>query len=228
MADIFNEIDEDLRRDQLRKLWDRFGVYILAIAALIVVGVAGWRGYVYWQAKIAAETGDRYYHAARLSSAGDHKAATEAFAVLESTGTGGYAAIAALRGAAELALGGDTEAALRSYDAIAASPKTPQTFAEVARIRAGYLAVDREDRAAVDRRMAPLAGGAQPWRHAAREIQALAAWKAGDVPATKAKVEQILGDADTPRDIQSRAELLQGLIQAATPVAKPAAGAVTQ
>ena len=45
MSDIFREVDEDIRRDQIKKLWDRFGPYVLGLALLIVLGTAGYRGW---------------------------------------------------------------------------------------------------------------------------------------------------------------------------------------
>ncbi len=44
MADIFHEVDEEVRRDQFKKLWDRYSIYIVAFAVLIVAGIGAWRG----------------------------------------------------------------------------------------------------------------------------------------------------------------------------------------
>jgi hypothetical protein len=39
------EIDEELRREQLLKLWDKSGTYVLAGVVLVVLGVGGWKYY---------------------------------------------------------------------------------------------------------------------------------------------------------------------------------------
>ncbi len=57
MADIFHEVDEEVRRERLQKLWDRYSIYIIAAAVLIVAGIGAWRGYEYWEAKKAAAAG---------------------------------------------------------------------------------------------------------------------------------------------------------------------------
>ena len=54
MSELFDEVDEDVRRDQLKKLWDKYSVYIVAAALFVVAGVGGWRGYQYIEAKKAA------------------------------------------------------------------------------------------------------------------------------------------------------------------------------
>ena len=57
MADIFHEVDEEVRRDRLKKLWDRYSILIIAVAVLFVAGIGAWRGYEYWQVKRAAAAG---------------------------------------------------------------------------------------------------------------------------------------------------------------------------
>ncbi|MBV8934215.1 MAG: hypothetical protein JO095_00195, partial [Alphaproteobacteria bacterium] len=46
MSDIFREIDEELRRDNLLQLWSRYGRYIVVFAVLVLLaagGVVAWR-----------------------------------------------------------------------------------------------------------------------------------------------------------------------------------------
>ena len=45
MADIFHEVEEDLRRDQAAAIWNKYGNYIIGAALLLVLAVAahwGW------------------------------------------------------------------------------------------------------------------------------------------------------------------------------------------
>jgi len=45
VSDIFREVDEEVRRDQFKKLWERYGIFFIALAVLFVAAVGGWRGY---------------------------------------------------------------------------------------------------------------------------------------------------------------------------------------
>ena len=213
MADIFNEIDEELRNEQIRKLWDRYGVLVLAMAVAVVVVVAGWRGYEYWRTIQSRAQGDAFATATRLVHAGDLEGGAEKLRGLAETGSGGYPSLAALRVAATLAEKGDAAAAVKAFDAIAAAPKTEPLLADVARIRAAYLALDLEERAAVEARAAPLALAGKPFRHSAREILALAAWKAGDVAGTSKWIDTVEADPQTPRDLVDRIAVLSALVR---------------
>ncbi len=213
MADIFNEIDEELRNEQIRKLWDRYGVLVLAMAVAIVVVVAGWRGYEYWRLLQSRAQGDAFAAATRNVRAGELDRGLDALQGLVATGSGGYPALSGLRAAATLAAKGDTAAAIKAFDALAAKSTAEPLLAEVARVRAAYLALDVEERPAVEARAAPLAAPGKPFRHAAREILALSAWKAGDIAGTTRWIEQVDADPQTPRDLADRIAVLSALVR---------------
>ena len=103
MSELFDEVDEDVRRDQLKKLWDQYSIYIIAGALLIIAAVGGWRGYQYLEAKKAAEAGAAFDKAAELSEANKHAEAEAAFADLAAKAPSGYRVLARLRAAAEVA-----------------------------------------------------------------------------------------------------------------------------
>lgn len=213
MADIFNEIDEDLRQEKIRRLWDRYGILLLVLAVAIVAAVGGWRYYEHWRGTQAQAQGDAYVAAGRLAIAGDVKGAEEAFDALAAKSSGGYPALASLRAAGLKAESGDAAGALAAFDAVARTATTP-LLADVARIRAALIAVDLEDRPTLEARVTPLAAVGRPFRGPAREILALAAWKAGDAAATAKWIAEIDGDPETPRDLAERTAILSALVKA--------------
>jgi len=228
MADIFNEIDEELRGDQMRRLWATYSGVIVAIAVLIVVGVAGWRGWEYWSEQTARRDGDNYLAALQLSQHGDFSAAAVSLKDLEATGNAGYRVLARMRAADEQSLAGDQAGALAAFDALAKTSSVPALFADFAKMRAAYLALDLEARDALEARVKPLAVAGNPWRHAAREILAVSAWKAGDVATAKTWVDQIETDAETPADLTNRIAVLSAVIAGAKAPDKPPAATTAQ
>jgi hypothetical protein len=210
VSDIFQEVDEEVRREQLKKLWDRYGVYFIGLAVLIVAGVAGWRGYDFWQSKKAAEFGAQFNAAAILSEQGKHDEAEKAFARIASDGTSGYRVLARMREAAELAER-DPKAAVAAYDDLAASAATGQPLQDLAALRAGMILVDSAPLTEMTRRLEPLAGAGAPFRHSARELLAFAAWKAGDTVALRKWSQLVRDDAETPASLRSRVDVLMAL-----------------
>jgi len=213
VTDIFQEVDGEVRREQLKELWERYGGYLIAACMMVVIGVGAWRGYEWWQAKQAAQSGAAFEQAVTLAESGKHQEAAAAFAKLSTDATGGYRVLARLRGAAELART-DRKAAVAAYDAIAADGRAGQVVQDLAAVRAGLLSVDTAPYSEILQRLEPAAAPNRAFRHSAREILALSAWKAGDMSAARRWTEMIISDPQTPPGSRNRAEMLSGLIAA--------------
>jgi len=213
VVDIFQEVDEEVRREQLKKLWDRYGNLLIAVCVLIILGIGGWRGYDYWQAKKAGETGAAFEQAAILAESGKHKEAEAAFAKIATEGTAGYRVLARLREAGELAQT-DKPAAIKAYDALADDKSAGPVMQDLAAVRAGYLMVDTAPYAQMAAKLEPLTAQDRTFRHSARELLALSAWKAGDMSAARKWTDMMMSDPGTPAGTRSRAEILSELVAA--------------
>lgn len=216
MSELFNEVDEEVRREQLKRLWDKYSIYIVAIALLIIAGVGGWRGYQYLEAKKAAEAGAAFDRAVELSEQNRHAEAEAAFADLAAKGPSGYRTLARLRAAAEVAAR-DKPAAAKMFDEIAADTSVAAAERDLARIRAAQLVLETTSYPDMLQRLEPAAGKDGAFRHSARELLALSAWRANDANATRQWLDMIANDGETPPGLRSRAEALQALLP---PVAK--------
>jgi len=216
VSELFDEVDEEVRREQLKKLWDKYSLYFIALMVLIVAAVGGWRGYQYLEAKKAAEAGATFEKAVELSEQGKHAEAETAFADLAAKAPFGYRTLARLRAAAE-ASARDPRAAAKMYDDIAADRSVGGEWQDLAKIRAATLLVDSASYADIQQRLESSAEPKSTFRHSARELLALSAWRNNDMTAARKWVDAIAEDGETPPGLRSRAEALQALLP---PVAK--------
>jgi hypothetical protein len=216
VSELFDEVDEEVRRDQLKKLWDQYSVYIVAGALLIIASVGGWRGYEYLEAKKAAEAGAAFDRASELSEHNKHAEAETAFADLAATGPSGYRMLARLRAAAEAA-NRDPQAAAKLYDDIAADRSIGAAEQDLAKVRAAGLLLETSSYPNMLTRLEPATAPTATFRHTARELLALSAWRANDTAAARQWLDLIANDGETPPSLRSRAEALQALLP---PVAK--------
>ena len=216
MSELFNEVDEEVRRDQLKKLWDQYSIYIVAAALLIIASVGGWRGYQYLEAKKAAEAGAAFDKASELSEQNKHADAESAFADLAAKAPSGYRMLARLRAAAEAATR-DPQAAVKLYDDISADRSIGAPEQDLARVRAAALLLETSSYPNMLARLEPVTAPGATFRHTARELLALSAWRANDAAAARQWLDVIANDGETPPSLRSRAEALQALLP---PVAK--------
>ena len=213
MSDIFQEVDEEVRREKLQQLWERHSNLIVAVALLIVLAVGGWRGYQWWESQKAAESGAAFEQAVTLAESGKQAEAVAAFAKIGKDGASAYRILARLREAAEIART-DPAAAEQAYGALAADSSLGRSLQDLALIRGALIAVDTAPLADLTARLEPLTAADRPFRHTARELLALAAWRAGDQAAAKRWFDLIATDADTPAGTRQRIEVLMALSSA--------------
>jgi hypothetical protein len=211
VSDIFHEVDEEVRREQLKKLWDKYQTLIIAVVVLILAGVGGWRGYEYWQARKAAEVGTAFEAAATLAEENKHADAEAAFAKIAADGTAGYRGLARVRAAAEIAAQ-DPKNGISAYERIAGDGSLEPVLQDLAGLRAGALLINQGSFDIARARLEPLAGAGRTFRHSARELLALAAWRSGDAAAARKWFDMILTDAQTPPSTRSRVEMLIALV----------------
>ena len=211
MSDIFREVDEDIRRDQLKKLWDRTAPWVIGAAVLIVVATAGYRGWEYWQDRQAEASGDRFLAAIELSEDGRYAESIAALESLVANGSGGYPVLARFRIATEKAKSGDAAGAVAEFDTISAS-NAPAEMRAMARLRAALLLVDSASVADLEGRIGDMAATGTPWRHTAREILGVAAWRSGDYATAKEQFDAIAADQEAPQDLRQRVTLMLTLV----------------
>jgi hypothetical protein len=208
--DVFREVDEEVRREQLMKLWERYQYLIIGVVLLVVLGVGGWRLYDWNLTQNAAEIGTRFDNAIELADAGKHDEAEKAFAQIAIDGTPAYRQLARLRQAAALAQT-DPKAAAALYQQISADGGVEQVLRDLASLRAAGILIDTGSHIDARKLLEPLAQPGREFRHAARELLALNAWKSGDRPGATKWYAAILTDQEAPASSRSRVEMLIAL-----------------
>lgn len=221
MADIFSEVDEEVRRDKAAQFWAKYQNVIIGLAILIVLGTAGWRYFEHQRRLAAEEAGAKFQAAVQLAQQGKNAEAEGAFQSIARGNAAGYAVLARLRAAGEAGLR-DRDEGVKAFDAIAADSTVDKSFRDLAALRAAILAVDKAPLDEARRRLEPLTSADGVYRHTAREVLALAAFKAENFDLASKWSDTIIADAQTPASVRQRAQTLQALLVAGRPADKPA------
>ena len=199
MADIFDEVNEDLKRDQMQKLWSRFGKYVILGVSIVVIGVGGRQGYTTWQGHQAATAANAYHNA--LGASNLKTALTAELGQLSS----GYAMLAKFRIAAAEALAEDYSAAEASYLALSNDPAVKKLYQQAALLLSVMNAPVNRSADELATRLAVLEGQAGPWQGMALEQAAGLALRAGDRKTAIAKYTTLASLSDIPPGVRERA-----------------------
>ena len=205
---FIREVNEELRSDQFRGAWSRYGKIIIGIAILVVVATAGYRGFEYWETHTASASGDKFLAALKLAGEDKPDEALAAFEALAADGSGAYPVLARMRAASVMAETGDAAAAVSAFSEIAKDGAAPEAMRDVARLRAAWLLIDTGTYEQVSAEAEVLTGGNHALRNSAREALGLAAYKADDMARAKEWFQAIADDATAPRNVANRAQIM--------------------
>ena len=200
MADIFDEIDEDLKRDQMQLLWARYGKIVMAAVAAIVLLVALRQGYTAWQTSQAEASASAYQQAMKSD---DVVAALEA---QRGQLTGGYAMLAQFQIAAEQAASDNFAVAEAGYLALASDASLDPLYQQAATLLSVMVAPQDADASALAARLSDLETAAGPWQAMALETGAGLALRNRNKDAAVAKYKRLAEMADVPVGMRQRAE----------------------
>jgi hypothetical protein len=210
--EFIREVDEELQRDRMAKLWRRYGALVVALAVLVVAATAGKVGWDQWRQRAMAAEAVRFAAAEQALAAARNEEAAERFAALAAEGGTGYAGLARLREAEAKLAQGDEAGAVAALEQLAGATADDPILRDLGLLLAAQRELDTADPGELTARLQPLAAADSPWRHRARELLALAAIRAGELDRAKELLAALSREAGVPPTQQRRAEeLLQAI-----------------
>jgi hypothetical protein len=223
---LMTEIEEDLRGEELNKLWKKYGSLIIALGVAIIVAVAGWQLWRQNQEQQRIDAAQQYEAAVKLIQDGKLDDAMTAYAALAEKKGQGYAALAQLQKAALALNKNDVPGALAAYKALAADEAADTLFRDLARILRAMHGLETENPLELEAALKPLLDPSNAFAYSATELTALLAYKQGDAARALTLTEGLAADTKTPAGVRQRAEELAAMFKAAVPAAPaPAAPA---
>jgi hypothetical protein len=205
---LLREVDDELRRERMEKLWAKYGIYLLSAAALLVALVGGWK-VMEQRARSQAEAGGAKYESAMaLARAGKEDEAAKAFDELAKGKQAGYAALAELKLAGSHLKSGRPKDAFDAFESLSAKSGIDPMIKGFAQVQAASLRLGEADFTEMKNRLTPLGVEGSPWRLSANELLGTAAYKAGKLSEARALLLPLLSDPVLPRSSVERVTLL--------------------
>ena len=218
MADIFDELNEDLRAERARALGKRYGLLGAVVLLLVLAGVGGWEGWKWHQRQLAEAAAIPFMDAMREAATlppGNTPARlpiADAFGKVAATAPAGYRTLAQLREAAMRWDAGDTTAALALWDAVSQDTSADPQLRDLGSLLWAQHSVDAGDPAAITARTAKLEVAGNPWRPLAQEVDALVALRADDKEKATRLLRAVMTDPMAADGLRGRASGLLTLL----------------
>jgi hypothetical protein len=203
VSDIFQEVEEDVRRERYEKLWKEYGNYIIAIAVLIVAGVAAFQAWQRYDLAQRQSVSDRFQAASQFATSGNYVRAETEFNQIAKTGTAGYSNLAKLRLAGVYLAEGKRDQSIALLREL--TNLSDPILSSAARLRLAWTLADASPRAEIVTLLQPLMPKDNPWRFAASEVIAYVDLKDGARNEAISEYQQIAQDAAAPAILRQRA-----------------------
>lgn len=214
MADIFNEIDEELRKDRAAEWLKQYGVYVVVAVSVIIALVAGYTWYEQNRIATAEAEAEEIAQAAALFLEEEPSAAAAALQdVAAQTDAVGTALLARMTAAGGLARSGDHAGAAALYSEVATDGSVDTLYRDLAQVFAVlHGALSGGDAQALLAQLEAQTGDNAPWRYTARMIAASLSISSGDEDAAKSFLQAVADDEEAPNSARGQAaEILRAI-----------------
>ncbi len=213
MSDLFREAEDELRKETAENIVKRAAPFVIGAMLIGLAGSAGWQFWEKQQAKAGEQAAEAYDAAMLKLQGGDLPGGAAALQAVAKTAPAGYAAQASLQYAAVLQEQGKTAEARTAYENAAKSIKDVE-LADLARLRAAYIAADSETRAQLSARLKPIIDRKGAFAPLARELSAARALQDGDAVAARSEYAILRLDLKAPDGLRARASQAIAIIDA--------------
>jgi hypothetical protein len=203
VSDIFQEVEEDVRRERYEQIWKDYGNYIMVAAVLLVIAVAGYQAWRSYDLSQRQKTSDQYRVASESAQTGNAPKAEAAFAALAKSAPSGYATLAKFHLAGAYLAQGKRDPAVALLRELSTS--SDAIVSSTARLKLAWIMADANSKAEVVSVLQPLIAADSPWRFAASEVIAYVDLKDGARTQAVAEYLKLAQETDAPANLRQRA-----------------------
>jgi hypothetical protein len=205
ITDTFvREVDENLRRDRMRELSQKYAGW-MTVAVVLFLAAAG--GLIYWQSYRVKQSEKQVEQLSKVFGdigAGKFTAAPQQLDALSKNGGKSVRATAMFASAAMALEQNDVKTATAKYREIAEDGGLPKPYRDAALLRQTSLEFDSLKPAEVIARLQPLAKPGEPWFGSAAELTAVALMKQGKSREAGTLFAAIARDRQAPESLRAR------------------------
>lgn len=219
MADIFEEVDEGLRKDDTALWWKKYGIFVWLACIGLVAFVAYSEWSTYQQAR-NVENQVKLFEAARTSlAAGDYEDAQRQFS--EIVAAGSSISPLAAQYLAKTVYEGNGDAAL-AIQSLQQTQEGEGPIQRIALLKAAYLQSDSMTLTELESHLGDLTSEPTALGALALELVAAKAFKEGDLTRARREFDYLRFAPNAPAGVIERANIASGVLPLPTPAKETA------
>ncbi len=202
---LLREVVEDVKNDQFRQMWDKYGLFIIIAVAVILTATVSFEGIKNWQLKKSQELSNAYSVALSLQNQGRFDESLQIYNELAENASGIYADIAKMQIANVFIEQNKVDDAMAILQNLINDTATLPEMRDIAALKLASYKLDSDAPAdEISNLLTPLTVGENP-SNIARELMAMLYIRENDMAKAKEMYESIASSEDAPDNMKARA-----------------------
>lgn len=210
---FIREIDEELKNEKLKKIWDRYGLFIILFIVVAISAAVSFETFTAWKEKRNQEFSDTYAYALNLQNQGRYAEAMEVLDKLQKSKKAVYSDIAEIQMANIKMEQNKVEEAIAILENVVKNKDFNPQMKEIALIKLASYKLDYAPSEEIQEMLMPLASENGVWTNIAKEMLAMLAVRDGDLDRAKSLYQEISVAANTPETLKARAQDMLNVIE---------------
>ncbi len=197
---FIQEIDEEVKNDNLKVLWNKYGLFVILFVVLAVTATVSFEKIKSWKEAQNQINTENYMAAAQLRENPDETLA--ALQKVQQNRQGIFSDFARLQIANVLFSQNKTDEALVTLQGIINDKQVNSEVKNVATIKYATYGVDTMSREEMTKLLQPIVDSNNSWAPLAQDLLAMSAIKNGDLQSAKEIYEKVLQIKDLPENFR--------------------------
>ncbi len=212
LQDAFiDEVNEDLKNDQLKQIWDKYGLYIIIAVVAILVAAVSFESIKAWRIRHHQESSNVYAYAATLSEQGKIEESNNVLKSIAEKRNGIYADVARMQLAKNYSESGNGDEAKKVLQEIIDDSSANPQVKNVAIIKLAAMQVETIPYNELEKMLEPVLQNGS-WSGMAKSLLALSALHQKDYAKAQQLYGEISADANTPDSLKAEAQDMIALL----------------
>lgn len=199
---FIQEVDEDVKNDNLQVLWNRYGIFVILFVVLAVTATVSVDQIRNWKIAQNQRVTENYMIAAQNRD--NQEDTLSALQKVSKAGQGIFSDFARLQIANVLLSQDKIEEAVEALTNLANDKQTNTEVKNIAIIKIATYKVDTVSKEEMETLLKPVLDDGNSWKPLAQDLLAMSAVKNGDIEAAKSIYESMLKIKDLPENFRAK------------------------
>ncbi|MBO7556350.1 MAG: tetratricopeptide repeat protein [Alphaproteobacteria bacterium] len=202
---FLQEVEEDLKNESLKKLWDKYGLFVIIFVAAILTLAVSYESIKSWYIRRAENWSNAYSIALVLQNQGKYEESIDALNMIINKKFGAFASLAKMQQVNVLLDNGNQELALNKLSEIIADKSFEPELRDVAIVKLASFKQNTASREEMENLLSSITSQPQnSWYGTAQSMLAGVSLRDGDKETAKNIYEKLLENNDVSDDFKNK------------------------